>query len=69
VKVHVAAESEAAFPSVTAERIGNLVQYTTNREVGRVAKKRVTFRRRAGKQGRIPTPTTGEKTWRSILQM
>ena len=50
--MHVAAESEAAFPSVTAERIGNLVKYTTNREIGRVAKKRVTFRRMACKQSR-----------------
>jgi hypothetical protein len=39
-------------PSATAERIGNLVKYTTNRENGRVAKKRVTFRRAACKQGR-----------------
>jgi hypothetical protein len=32
--VHVAAESEAAFPSATAERIENMVKYTKTEKSG-----------------------------------
>ena len=67
--MHVAAESEAAFPSDTAERIGNLVKYTANREIGRVAKKRVTFRRAACKQGRTFQTTPSKcKKWYNVIR-